>query len=1143
MAGDAERASSIFIVSSVLQDVRNPAPLRVSLKYWPKHMHFTNAFARIIILCQPVFTVSMETFMCGQKRRLSRSARDNLRKRMRMVNIHCRVEELKNICENEAAENSGDDEGPLPPPSPSEPGSSTSDRDESGDNSEDNEGSLPPPSPSETSSHDSGSSDGSELNDTGDDNSGSSDEPNETDSDNENFEDIFNNLNEEEKKEYLLSNLRDWSLRGITKVKVDDLLRILRPFHDFLPKSSKTLHKTPRTTEAIDVGNGVLWYKGICEGLLQNLPEDYFVNHDDIAIDINIEGLPIHDSSDKEFWPILGCAKDLQEPFIIGVYYGVGKPENVERFLHNYTNEVSNLMNNGFEYHGTVYPFKVRHYILDAPARAFVKQCIGHGGYYACEKCVIPGRWFMNRMTFIGINYPLRTDDSFLARETPHHHNGISPLEIVGTGMVSQFQLDAMHLVYVGVVKRMLSFLFFRRSTVHLPDNSIVAINDFLDNISSDYPSEFNRLPRSIGTEEKSKLKATELRSRFVEGPLKVGNLHVLPPPQLLVHLPQECLDTASPLDDFSSFKFENYLKTIKQTLKSPVKPLQQLARRDKETKGKLLNPKDPYDPDLITLRKCDFYDFPMRSSTLNIFTVTRLQDRTLYWNLNDVTSKNIAIPLGESYYSVVRFMDGDTVGVVPTKWLTRKDNKLLTYWPSCSKISTTRMIMQYDDHLPTWKKYEVAKMHEYSSYNKANRACIVAENKTDIDTAAGDSDIEFGTRKRNRPARLISDDEDPEREPAKKKKSSPIVNSSDEEEDGHEEKLENVRNQLVVHPPALSSVSSTSTLAASPFVPKEKQPKPELSRQRAFYILDDGTDLVSEVHSAIQARREAESQGLDRNCDKQGNKHVKELIFQDETGGCDNGDHFLSDNNNNSEFIESEEPEFIGSEKPAKASTSRFMESPTKNFPKSSTSSTKHFKIAALSPKSSKSVTRTVSVSSLDKSEKLMIQALLWQYEEISSKLDFIIARIQLLQRTINPEEEALSRPKGAPSFPLFTEESLQELEKYLESDVNFKLTMGYLQAHIDGVETPSKATKILLKKVITNRLARILIYSGTGGSKISVSNTRLLDCILCAIKTVFKKDSYLEGVKNVVQRWLCTANQRVLEPIPPKKENKNAS
>jgi len=156
-------------------------------------------------------------------------------------------------------------------------------------------------------------------------------------------------------------------------------------------------------------------------------------------------------------------------------------------------------------------------------------------------------------------------------------------------------------------------------------------------------------------------------------------------------------------------------LKPIKQTLKSPVKPLQQLARRDKETTGKLLNPKDPYDPDLITLRfrrsrplpeqhrgdqfhsvatkhftlstsdgnkcftssegetvflsniirnhrgeillagqnfsrKCDFYDFPMRSSTLNIFTVTLLQDRTSYWNLNDVTSKNIAIPLGESY-------------------------------------------------------------------------------------------------------------------------------------------------------------------------------------------------------------------------------------------------------------------------------------------------------------------------------------------------------------------------------------------------------------------------------------------------------------------------------------------------------------
>lgn len=46
------------------------------------------------------------------------------------------------------------------------------------------------------------------------------------------------------------------------------------------------------------------------------------------------------------------------------------------------------------------------------------------------------------------LNQPLRTDESFRNREQPQHHEGISPLERLGTGLVSQFRLDAMHLLY-----------------------------------------------------------------------------------------------------------------------------------------------------------------------------------------------------------------------------------------------------------------------------------------------------------------------------------------------------------------------------------------------------------------------------------------------------------------------------------------------------------------------------------------------------------------------------------------------------------------------------------------------------------------------------------------------------------------------
>ena len=49
-----------------------------------------------------------------------------------------------------------------------------------------------------------------------------------------------------------------------------------------------------------------------------------------------------------------------------------------------------------------------------------------------------------------------------------------------------------------------------------------------------------------------------------------------------LIHLPAECRQHG-PRDKLSAFPFENYPKTIKQTLSSGNKPLHQLARRDSE--------------------------------------------------------------------------------------------------------------------------------------------------------------------------------------------------------------------------------------------------------------------------------------------------------------------------------------------------------------------------------------------------------------------------------------------------------------------------------------------------------------------------------------------------------------------------------
>jgi len=182
-------------------------------------------------------------------------------------------------------------------------------------------------------------------------------------------------------------------------------------------------------------------------------------------------------------------------------------------------------------------------------------------------------------------------------------------------------------------------------------------------------------------------------------------------------HLAQECLHCQAPLDSFSAFKYENYMKTIKDTLKTPVKPLQQLARRDSEAQGRLLKPKPSLDARVVRLldkhppipeafqgdqnskltthdfslsthrsnncfttrsgdivllsnviktadkgvllagrkytQKGNFYDFPLESSQLGIFLVSNLERRRRYWKLGSLKCKNVRIPYEDSHLSI----------------------------------------------------------------------------------------------------------------------------------------------------------------------------------------------------------------------------------------------------------------------------------------------------------------------------------------------------------------------------------------------------------------------------------------------------------------------------------------------------------
>lgn len=61
------------------------------------------------------------------------------------------------------------------------------------------------------------------------------------------------------------------------------------------------------------------------------------------------------------------------------------------------------------------------------------------------------------RFTFDGINHSLRNDDEYMRRlDEDHHKESKSPLSLIPIDMVSQVPFEYMHLVCLGVMKKIL---------------------------------------------------------------------------------------------------------------------------------------------------------------------------------------------------------------------------------------------------------------------------------------------------------------------------------------------------------------------------------------------------------------------------------------------------------------------------------------------------------------------------------------------------------------------------------------------------------------------------------------------------------------------------------------------------------------
>lgn len=450
----------------------------------------------------------------------------------------------------------------------------------------------------------------------------------------------------------ICSDLADWAVTNNQSHKsLNDLLKILRKHgHNDLPKDSRTLLSTPKVVEHQAKCNGQYIYFGLESGLshiLQQCPE----SADHIDVTINVDGVPIFKSSPVQFWPMLAKV-DGFEPFTVCLFSGTTKPEPVEDYVQDLVEEIKRLREIGIQHNGTVTHLRIKAFICDAPARAFLKSIIYHTGYHSCERCEVEGEWAGKVVFNSKDTFPSRTDEKFEHMAySEKHQNGETPLISAGIPCVSSFVLDYMHLVCLGVVRRILSYLCRISNPRRLSPRQKAEISSELIRLRTAMPSEMSRKPRSL--QELERWKATEFRQFLLyTGPVVLQGIvdpdvyhhflcltvgmsilltadhnrrnHLLPYAADLLnhfvinssevygkdftvynvhavkHLHEDVAHFNCSLNDISAFPFENHLKTIKKLVKTSHNPLVQVAKRmaekenaQKSTKQKqtLLNP------------------------------------------------------------------------------------------------------------------------------------------------------------------------------------------------------------------------------------------------------------------------------------------------------------------------------------------------------------------------------------------------------------------------------------------------------------------------------------------------------------------------------------------------------------------------
>ncbi|XP_050525145.1 uncharacterized protein LOC126896421 [Daktulosphaira vitifoliae] len=465
-----------------------------------------------------------------------------------------------------------------------------------------------------------------------------------------------------------------WSIRNnITHAALNDLLKCLKCFPPFsdLPIDSRTILKTPKTTVVKPISDGIYHYFGITQEVKCILYSNKNLFKEFLLV-VGIDGLPLMSNPPSQLWPIFGYFSNIdflkKSVFIIGAYYGTNKPKDCNEYLLDFVEELKHLYNEGIIFNNEKYTVKLDALIADSPAKSFVLNCKGHTGKNSCVKCLVEGVWLNHRIHFSDLDAELRSHEHFSACLYEDFHQGHTILtEVSYFDMISSVPYDYMHVILIGVVKKLLLFWTTAHHYHCLSSHTIKSLDENLIFLSQYIPDDFQRNPNSRNhpLKDVNRWKATELRQCILYTGLVLfqnkvqsdiythflglsvalrillteniekqyydyaksllrnfvtafgdlyGLCYVSHNIHALIHITSDAEKYGS-LEKISAFPFENFMQPIKKKVRSGVKPLQQIIRRYKEHRAYSISfsnsKKEPYGPIWV---KCDNKNRPLVS-------------------------------------------------------------------------------------------------------------------------------------------------------------------------------------------------------------------------------------------------------------------------------------------------------------------------------------------------------------------------------------------------------------------------------------------------------------------------------------------------------------------------------------------------